>query len=139
MIEPVGIENREEYSSQPARRSPDQFKFLKLQLDSGVARLTLNRPEHNLLNEAMLREMEQAFTYCGERSEVKLIVLDLRGQRPSDRRRCGVSGLRGHRCGHAQSTIRTAGNQHRCFSATRFHNSSVLGGPQNSPRAAAHW
>ena len=49
---------------------------MKLQLDSGVARLTLNRPEHNLLNEAMLREMEQAFTYCGERSEVKLIVLD---------------------------------------------------------------
>ena len=76
MIEPVGIENREEYSSQPARRSPDQFKFLKLQLDSGVARLTLNRPEHNLLNEAMLQEMEQAFSYAGERSEVKLIVLD---------------------------------------------------------------
>ena len=76
MIEPVSIENSEEYSSQPGRPSPEQFKFLKLHLDSGVARLTLNRPEHNLLNEAMLREMEQAFTYAGERNEVKLIVLD---------------------------------------------------------------
>ena len=73
MIEPVGTEHSEEYS---ARRSADQFQYLKLECDGGVARLTLNRPEHNLLNEAMLREIAQAFTYAGERSDVKLIVLD---------------------------------------------------------------
>src|SRR5258706_4357326 len=38
--------------------------------------MTLNRPEHNLLNEAMLREIAGGITYAGERDDVKLIVLD---------------------------------------------------------------
>src|SRR5260370_6907929 len=38
--------------------------------------MTLNRPDHNLLNEAMLREMADGITYAGERDDVKLIVLD---------------------------------------------------------------
>jgi enoyl-CoA hydratase/carnithine racemase len=73
MIEPV---NTEEFSAQPAKRTPDEFKYVKLRCESGVARMTLSRPEHNLLNEAMLREMADGINYVGERDDVKLIVLD---------------------------------------------------------------
>ena len=71
MIEPVN----EEFSA-PAKRTPEEFKFVKLRCDGGVARMTLNRPEHNLLNEAMLREMANGINYVGERDDIKLIVLD---------------------------------------------------------------
>jgi cyclohexa-1,5-dienecarbonyl-CoA hydratase len=73
MIEPV---NAEEFTSQPTRRAPEQFQFVKLRCDGGVARMTLARPEHNLLNEAMLREMADGIAHAGERDEIKLIVLD---------------------------------------------------------------
>ena len=71
MIEPVN----EEFST-PAKRTPEEFKFVKLRWDDGVARMTLNRPEHKLLNEAMLREMADGIDYAGERGDIKLIVLD---------------------------------------------------------------
>src|ERR1700758_5609624 len=71
MIEPVN----EDFST-PVKRTPDEFKFVKLRCDGGVARMTLNRPEHNLLNEAMLREMADGIDYAGERGDIKLIVLD---------------------------------------------------------------
>ena len=71
MIEPVN----EEFAT-PVKRMPDEFKFVKLRCDGGVARMTLNRPEHNLLNEAMLREMADGISYAGERENTKLIVLD---------------------------------------------------------------
>ena len=65
-----------EVSTSPKRRKPEDFEFIKLTVEGGVARMTLNRPDHNLLNESMLREMSDAITYAGERREVKLIVLD---------------------------------------------------------------
>ena len=71
MIEPVN----EDFST-PVKRTPEEFKFVKLRCDGGVARMTLSRPEHNLLNEAMLREMADGISYAGERDEIKLIVLD---------------------------------------------------------------
>jgi cyclohexa-1,5-dienecarbonyl-CoA hydratase len=73
MIEPV---NTEVYVSHAERRKPDQFQYVKMSFDGGVARMTLNRPEHNLLNEAMLREMADGIAYAGDRDDVKLIVLD---------------------------------------------------------------
>src|SRR5260370_11873347 len=73
MNEPV---NTQEFASQPERRNPEQFEHVKFRIDAGVARITLNRPEHNLLNEAMLREIAGGITHAGERQEVKLIVLD---------------------------------------------------------------
>ncbi len=73
MIEPV---NTEEFLTQPERRKPEQFLYVRLRFDNGVARMTLNRPEHNLLNEAMLRELADGITSAGERDDVKLIVLD---------------------------------------------------------------
>ena len=73
MIESV---NTQDFTSQPERRKPDQFEHVKFRIDAGVARMTLNRPEHNLLNEAMLREIASGITHAGERDDVKLIVLD---------------------------------------------------------------
>ena len=73
MVEPV---NAEEYSTQPLRRKPEEFEFVKLRLDPNVARMTLNRPEHNLLNEAMLREIADGISFAGDRDDIKLIVLD---------------------------------------------------------------
>lgn len=73
MIEPVALED---YSTKRLRRPPDEFKHVKYKVEGSVARITLNRPEHNLLNEAMLRELADGISYAGDRDEVKLIVLD---------------------------------------------------------------
>jgi cyclohexa-1,5-dienecarbonyl-CoA hydratase len=66
----------DEYTTKRTRRAPDEFKHVKLKIEGSVARLTLNRPEHNLLNEAMLRELADGVGFAGDRDEVKLIVLD---------------------------------------------------------------
>ena len=73
MNEAVGTE---EYSTKRQRRAPDEFKHVKFKVEGSVARITLNRPEHNLLNEAMLREMAEAMAFAGDRDDVKLVVLD---------------------------------------------------------------
>jgi len=73
MIEPV---DTQDFTAQPERRKPEQFEHVKFRIESGVAKMTLNRPEHNLLNEAMLREIAGGITLAGERNDVKLIVLD---------------------------------------------------------------
>src|SRR5260370_13093441 len=73
MVETV---TAEQFTTGPARRKPESFEFVKFRLDVGVARLTLNRPDHNLLNEAMLREIADGIVFAGEHDEVKLIVID---------------------------------------------------------------
>ncbi|MGC0774529.1 MAG: enoyl-CoA hydratase/isomerase family protein [Candidatus Acidiferrum sp.] len=73
MIEPVGSE---EYVSRPGKRTAEQFEYIKLRIDGSVARMTLNRPDHNLLNEAFLRELTDGITIAGDTLAVKLIVLD---------------------------------------------------------------
>lgn len=65
-----------EVATQGKRRAPEEFQFVRMRVENGVARMTLNRPEHNLLNETMLRELSDGITNAGERSDVKLIVLD---------------------------------------------------------------
>ena len=65
-----------EFMTPTARRKPEEFEFVKFAIEGGVARVTLNRPEHNLLNEVMLREISDAITSAGERDDVKLLVLD---------------------------------------------------------------
>jgi cyclohexa-1,5-dienecarbonyl-CoA hydratase len=62
-------------SAQVSRRDPSQFEYLKMRLEKNVARLTLSRPEHNLLNEAMLREISDGILYAGETEGAKLILL----------------------------------------------------------------
>jgi len=73
MIKPVATT---EFMTQATRRQPEEFEFVKFAVANGVARITLNRPEHNLLNEVMLREIADAITFAGERDEIKLTVLD---------------------------------------------------------------
>ena len=74
MVNPVSIV--EDFTTQAARRKPEKFEFVKFGMEKGVARITLSRPEHNLLNEAMLREIADGIVFAGERDDVKLIVLD---------------------------------------------------------------
>jgi cyclohexa-1,5-dienecarbonyl-CoA hydratase len=68
--------NTDEFITKPERRKPETFEFVKFRLTGGVARITLNRPEHNLLNEAMLREIADGILFAGEHEDVKLIVID---------------------------------------------------------------
>lgn len=67
-------------STQPPRRAPEEFQFVQFRVESGAARMTLNRPDHNLLNESMLRELSDGISLAGEREDVKLIVLDSAGK-----------------------------------------------------------
>jgi len=55
---------------------PKEFQFVKFRVDGEVVRLTLDRPEHNLLNERMLAELAAGINATGEQSDVKLIILD---------------------------------------------------------------
>jgi cyclohexa-1,5-dienecarbonyl-CoA hydratase len=54
----------------------DEFQFVRYHLEGPVARLTLDRPEHNLLNERMLSEIAAGINSIGEKREIKLIVID---------------------------------------------------------------
>jgi cyclohexa-1,5-dienecarbonyl-CoA hydratase len=65
-----------EVRTEPTRRKPEEFESVQLRIQSGVARMTLNRPDHNLLNENMLRELVDGISLVSEREDVKLIVLD---------------------------------------------------------------
>ncbi len=65
-----------EVRTEPKHRNPEEFQFIKHHIASGVARMTLNRPEHNLLNETMLRELADGIAFVADRADVKLIVLD---------------------------------------------------------------
>jgi cyclohexa-1,5-dienecarbonyl-CoA hydratase len=70
----------EEAVAQSQRRTPGSFQFLRFQADGPVARITLNRPEHNLLNEPMLRELAAAVGMVAENGAIKLILLDAAGK-----------------------------------------------------------
>src|ERR1700739_4520274 len=66
--------------SQSAQRAPGDFEFIRYQADGPVARVTLHRPEHNLLNEQMLRELSHALEMASRDRAVKMIVLDAAGK-----------------------------------------------------------
>ena len=73
MVETV---NPEEFLTQQRKKRLEDFVYVKVRLDGSVARMTLNRPEHNLLNEPMLRELADGIDIVGQRDEIKLVVLD---------------------------------------------------------------
>lgn len=64
------------FAERPRAPRPSEFKFIRYLLERNTARLTLNRPDHNLLNEAMLRELAAGIEEAGAISDVKLIILD---------------------------------------------------------------
>jgi cyclohexa-1,5-dienecarbonyl-CoA hydratase len=59
---------------------PEDFQHVKFRIEGEVARLTLDRPEHNLLNERMLAEIAAGINSIGDRRGVKLTVLDSAGK-----------------------------------------------------------
>jgi len=73
MVETVGTE---EFVLLPQKKKIEDYEFVKVRLEAGVARMTLSRPEHNLLNEAMLRELAEGIEYVGSREDIKIILLD---------------------------------------------------------------
>lgn len=73
MIEPASATD---FTTQSARRHPSQFEFTKFRIEQSAARITLDRPDHNLLNEAMLREIADGILFAGDAPEAKLVVLD---------------------------------------------------------------
>ncbi len=66
----------DEFSGKASARKPEEFQFIRYRLEGPVARMTLNRPEHNLLNEPMLRELAAGIETLGEKDDIKLVVLD---------------------------------------------------------------
>src|ERR1700688_2073388 len=62
------------------QRRPDRVEAVRYRRDGPVSRLTLHRPEHNLLNEQMLRELADGIGMFAENGAVKLIVLDAAGK-----------------------------------------------------------
>ena len=59
--------NTEEFVLLPQKKKIENYEFVRVRLEAGVARMTLSRPEHNLLNEAMLRELAEGIEYVGSR------------------------------------------------------------------------
>jgi cyclohexa-1,5-dienecarbonyl-CoA hydratase len=70
----------EETFARAARRVSEGFQYIRHRVDGPVARVTLCRPEHNLLNESVLRELADAIGAVAETRAVKLIVLDAEGK-----------------------------------------------------------
>jgi cyclohexa-1,5-dienecarbonyl-CoA hydratase len=70
----------EEVYARPLRRKPEQFQFVRYRIDGPVVHLTLDRPDHNLLNETMLRELADGIGSVADMASVKLIVLDATGR-----------------------------------------------------------
>ena len=66
----------EEFVGRPSKRKPEEFKYVRFRIEGAAARMTLDRPEHNLLNEPMLRELAVGMETAGESDKIKLIVLD---------------------------------------------------------------
>jgi len=66
----------EEFVGKPARRKPEEFRFIRYRVEGPVARMTLDRPEHNLMHEPMLRELAVGIELLGEDEAIKLVVLD---------------------------------------------------------------
>ncbi|MFQ5664022.1 MAG: enoyl-CoA hydratase/isomerase family protein [Terriglobia bacterium] len=57
------------------KKEPGAYKFIQWELRDGQARLTLNRPPHNVLNAEMLTEIALAIDSLNDYPEVKVILL----------------------------------------------------------------
>ncbi len=66
----------EEFVGRPSRRKPEEFRYVRYRVEGSAVRMTLDHPEHNLLNESMLRELAAGIELVGEEEAVKLVVLD---------------------------------------------------------------
>lgn len=60
--------------------APRQTPHIHYQVNGPVARFTLQRPEHNLLNEALLQGLADGISALADEKEIKVIVLDAVGK-----------------------------------------------------------
>jgi cyclohexa-1,5-dienecarbonyl-CoA hydratase len=60
----------------PQPLKPDEFKYVRYSLQGSVVRLTLNRPEANILDERMLQELGAGIESLRDKDDIKLIILD---------------------------------------------------------------
>jgi cyclohexa-1,5-dienecarbonyl-CoA hydratase len=66
-----GAQEKEKESRQPA----PGFKYIKFEIASFIARLTLDNPPHNVLAVPMMKEMAEAIESLNGRGDVKAILL----------------------------------------------------------------
>jgi cyclohexa-1,5-dienecarbonyl-CoA hydratase len=66
----------EQYLGGPQPLKPADFKFIRYAIEGPVVRLTLNRPELNILDERMLQELGAGIDSLRDKDDVKLIILD---------------------------------------------------------------
>lgn len=74
------VVRRREFVDFRSNRRPEEFRHVRCHIEGAVARITLDRPEHNLLNEPMLLELAAGIESLGDKTDVKLIVLDATGK-----------------------------------------------------------
>ena len=72
----AGETNTEEMMTGQQELRPQDFKFIRYKEDGPMVRITMNRPDHNLLNERMLMEMARGIELLHDRDSVKLIIID---------------------------------------------------------------
>lgn len=66
----------EEFLGGPRALRPEEFKYVRYAVEGSAARLTLNRPELNVLDERMLMEIVAGIDTLRDKDDVKLIILD---------------------------------------------------------------
>lgn len=67
--------------TQPLRTDGD-YETVRFSVDSGLARLTLNRPEKlNSLNFALISEVVDALSFCARSDSVRAVLLDAAGEK----------------------------------------------------------
>src|SRR5262245_20316793 len=71
---------RELLETSAPKLDPAKFAHVRLRSEAPVARLLLQRPEHNLLNEPLLRELAAGLEFLSSREDVKVIVLEAAGK-----------------------------------------------------------
>ena len=59
-----------------AQLKAEDFKFVGYKVEASVARLTLNRPDKNILDERFLSELARGIELLHEKDDVKLIIID---------------------------------------------------------------
>jgi len=78
----------------------DEFKYIEFNVEQDFARLTLNRPPLNVINIEMLKEINKVLKKALDMGEIKLLVIDAKGQAFS----AGLD-IKDHRPGKIESLI----------------------------------
>jgi cyclohexa-1,5-dienecarbonyl-CoA hydratase len=66
----------DEFTTGPQGLKPAEFKYVNYTEEASTVRLTLNRPELNILDERMLQEIVAGIDTLRDKDHVKLIILD---------------------------------------------------------------